>query len=158
MTKYILPTLVLLAATFSAPAFAQAQTTAQGQTQNQGAASGEDDEDYDDIDYALEIVDATLIINEECKGALDPDTYDHVKATMRLVLGVLGATDDQAQQFEAESIKAADIICQNKSACWQMAAKLPETATLAEGKAACLSMLGVASRELQDILDPQEGT
>lgn len=154
MIKYILLGFTLFATTFGAPVFAHAQTTAQGQPQSQNTAPDEDDEAYDDYDYALDLLDAASITNENCKGVLEPVYYDGFKVILRVAMGDLGATDEDVQKFEATSVEMADYICPDKSACWRSATGLPETATPEEGRAKCLDMMTNIIRELSDIFDP----
>jgi hypothetical protein len=145
MNRPFLSALALIAASaLSFGGIAQAQT--------QGAASSEasDDEAYE---YAYDLLSSMSVINENCKGALEPTYYEGFKVLLRVNYGAMGATDEHLKKQEASSVEFADYLCADKAACWRSPTGLPATATIEEGRAKCMDMMMNGMKQFDDLLD-----
>jgi hypothetical protein len=130
------------------PLLAQAQQTT-------AADSAQDDDEYSDDDILFAVLDATAVMNESCKGVLEPTYYDGFRVMLRVWYGELGATNDEVLEEEANAAKRAGYLCMDSAACWRSATRLPATATPEEGRQACMSQLTESFKALDEFLVPE---
>jgi hypothetical protein len=142
MNRPLLPALAIFVLIFSDSAQAQTQSS-------ESFDSNADDEAYE---YAYDLLSSMSLINENCKGALEPTYYEGFKVLLRVNYGAMGATDEHLQKQDASTIEFADYLCADKAACWRSATGLPATATLEEGRAKCMDMLMAGMQEFDDLL------
>jgi len=132
--------------------------TVQVHAQDASAAASEqgDDDEYGDDDILFAVLNATAIMNENCKDVLEPTYYDGFRVMLRVWYGELGATDDEILEEEANAAKRAGYLCMDSAACWRSATGLPATATPEDGRLACMAQLTEGFKSLDEFLVPQD--
>ena len=145
MKRPLLSALALIAfSTLSLSATAHAQT--------QESASSDTSAEDEAYDEAFDLLTSMALVNENCKGALEPTYYEGFKVLLRVNFGAMGVTDDQIKKQEAATVEFADYLCTDKAACWRAGTGLPATATITEGRAKCTDLMMNGMNQFDDLL------
>jgi len=142
--KSVLPVIFIALLALSGPANAQQADPQAPETEEDALIEAA---------YSMTIV--GLSLNESCKDVLDPKHYHGFKTLFEIEIENMGGTDETIAIAHEGAVTLSDYTCEDKTACWRSAMKLPATATTEEGQKKCFDSIRSLLGDVHDLLGPE---